>query len=195
MGRETKSAVTHGGTTAEARVHLDSEMLAIGPPVRASLALAGLKAETGAAGLTVTAGRETYRIAMSEKEAAAWAKAINHPPSLADKLGLNPGVNVALIGDVPEAVAAVAEGSARYAKAPRAIAADVTLAMVAKLDVKALAALAAAMPKKGALWLIYEKGVLKGDAVIFAARDAGLKDTKVAKISETHTGLRFIARN
>lgn len=27
-----------------------------------------------------------------------------------------------------------------------------------------------------------------------AAREAGLKDTKVARISETHTGLRFIPR-
>lgn len=194
MGRETKSTVTHGGATALARLHLDSETLTIGPPVRAKLALAGLAAEAGAAGLTVEAGRDSYLVAMSEKEAAAWARAIRHPPSLADKLGVKPGVTVALIGDPPEPIAAVAGAAARHAAPPTAIAAAVTLATVTKLDARLLAALARALPPKGAVWLVYEKGVLKGDDLIAAARAAGLKDTKVAKISETHAALRFVAR-
>jgi hypothetical protein len=188
MGREAKAPVTHNGATAEARVHLDSDMLTIGPPVRARLALSGITAKAGVQGLTLNAGSERYLIAMSEKEAGAWAKAIANPPTLADKLGIKPGVTLALIGTLPDEIVALAKGAV-VAKG-----AALTLAAVCSLDVKALVKIAKTLPEKGAVWLIYEKGVVKGDALIFAAREAGLKDTKVAKISDTHTGLRFIVR-
>lgn len=194
MGREVKSLVTHGGASVEARAHLDGEMVTIGVPVRAKLRISGLKAVVDAEGVVLQTGREVYRIAMSAKEAAAWVKAIENPPSLAEKLGLKAGVTVAVIGEVPGEIEALAEGAARYAAPPARIAAMVTLAAVKALDVKALTKIARALPEKGAVWLVYEKGVMKGDALIFAAREAGLKDTKVARISETHTGLRFIPR-
>ena len=55
-------------------------------------------------------------------------------------------------------------------------------------------ALAKALQPGAAAWLIYRKGgTINGDALIHAARAAGLKDTKVARISESHAGLRFIA--
>lgn len=186
MGRETKTPVSHAGGTAEARVHLDSEMLTIGPPVRAKLALGDVEAAAGAGGLTLKAGKESYLIAMSEKEAGLWAKAIAHPPSLADKLGIKPGVGVALVGALPKEIVALVPRPEK--------AGALTIAAAGSLDVKALTKIAKAVPEKGAVWLVYEKGVVKGDQLIFAAREAGLKDTKVAKISETHTGLRFIPR-
>ena len=70
----------------------------------------------------------------------------------------------------------------------------VLIVAAVSLDTKPLAALSGALPSRGAAWLVYEKGVLKGDALILAAREAGLKDTKVTRISETHAALRFIAR-
>lgn len=194
MGREAKAPVTHRGATADARVHLDSEMLTIGPPVRAKLLLGDVKAVAGSRGLSLKAGAETYLVAMSEKEAAAWAKAIANPPSLADKLGVKPGMSLALIGALPDEIATVAAGAARHGAMPARVDAALTLAAVSSLDVKALTRIARALPEKGAVWLIYEKGVVKGDQLIFAAREAGLKDTKVTKVSETHTGLRFIVR-
>ncbi|MFT3810547.1 MAG: hypothetical protein QM698_11570 [Micropepsaceae bacterium] len=194
MGRETKTDVRSDKISSEARVHLDSERLTIGPPFRRRLALAGLGARAEAGGLTVTHGEERFQIAMSEKEAAAWTKSILNPPSLTDKLGLKAGVTAVLIGALPGEVRAAARGAAAYRTPPAKLTAALAIAAVTSLDAKPLAALAAALPPKGAVWLVYEKGVLKGDALIFAARDAGLKDTTVAKISETHTALRFIAR-
>lgn len=45
----------------------------------------------------------------------------------------------------------------------------------------------------GAIWVVYPKGVaaIREIEVIEAGRAAGLKDTKVARFSETHTALRF----
>jgi hypothetical protein len=186
MGRETKTAVTHHGQAAEARIHLDSEQLTIGPPIKVKLALGDVKAAAGVDGLTLETGGESYQIAMSDKEAGAWAKAIAHPPSLADKLGIKLGTSVALVGPVPDEIRALATASKDAA---------LIVAAVNSLDVKALVKIAKMVPEKGAVWLIYEKGLMKGDQLIFAAREAGLKDTKVARISETHTGLRFIVKS
>ncbi len=192
MGRETKTVVRSGSLSGEARVHLDSDALGIGPPFRIRMSVNGLGAIADAAGLTVTRGRETFHIAMSERESAAWAKAILHPPSLADKLGAKPGIAIALVGALPSEIAAVTNGAKVYRSLPKTLDAALAIMAVASLEAKPLAAIAAVLPPKGAVWLVYEKGILKGDALILAAREAGLKDTKVAKISETHTGLRFI---
>lgn len=194
MGRESRTEVRTAKLKGDARVHLDSDMLTIGPPFRLKLALGGLGASSGKDGLTLAQGTERILIAMSEKEAAAWAKSILHPPSLADKLGMKPGVAVALIGALPGEIAAASKDAALLKTLPKKLDAALTITAIRSLDLKLLAALAAALPPKGAVWLVYEKGVLKGDALIFAARDAGLKDTKIARISETHAGLRFIRR-
>lgn len=194
MGRETKTEVRSAKLKGEARVHLDSEMLTIGPPFRMKLTLSGLGASSGKDGLTLAQGTERILIAMSEKEAATWLKSILDPPSLADKLGVKAGLAMTLVGALPDEIVAASKGAAVLKTLPTKLDAALTITAIRSLDLKLLAALVAALPAKGAVWLVYEKGVLKGDALIFAARDAGLKDTKVAKISETHAALRFILR-
>ncbi len=54
--------------------------------------------------------------------------------------------------------------------------------------------LAAGLKPAGALWVVYPKGVpvIREIEVIEAGRAAGLKDTKVASYSATHTALRFV---
>ena len=54
--------------------------------------------------------------------------------------------------------------------------------------------LAAGLKPAGALWVIYPKGVqlIREIEVLDAGRAAGLKDTKVASFSDTHTALRFV---
>ena len=53
---------------------------------------------------------------------------------------------------------------------------------------------AAGLPHKGALWVIYPKGVqeIREIEVIEAGRAAGLKDVKMATFSSAHTGLKFV---
>jgi len=195
MGRESKTHVDDGATRAEARLHLDSEMLTVGPPFRLKLRLDQIgQCAAGADGLAIRAGATALRIALSAKEAAAWAKAIANPPSLATKLGIKPGLRVAFIGTMPAEIAAIVAQPLALARLPKAVDAGLVLATVpvpvAKTD---LGRLRDALGKGAAAWLVYEKGVTNGDRLIMAARAAGLKDTKVAKISERHAALRFIA--
>ena len=53
---------------------------------------------------------------------------------------------------------------------------------------------AATLQPAGALWVIYPKGVkvMREIEVLNAGRAAGMKDTKVASFSPTHTALRFV---
>lgn len=198
MGREARLEISDGRTRHEARVHLDSEQLTIGPPFRVKLSLGGLKEVSASPkGLAVTSSGARFMLAMSEKDAASWAKAMLNPPSLATKLGLKPGLAVATIGAMPREIAAALKPMKPVAATPKeAIAADLVFASVPDgVALTALASLARAMKPGSAAWLIYAKGgAFNGDQLIYAARDAGLKDTKVAKISESHTGLRFIRK-
>ena len=198
MGREARLTVSDGGARAEARVHLDSQMLSIGPPFRLKLMLDEVTAATaGDEGLTLAAGRTRLTLALGAKEAAAWAKAILNPPSLADKLGLKAGVAAATLGPMPEEIGTALEGRKARALTGAAAAKGAGLVFAAVpegIAPEKLNALAKALQPGAAAWLIYRKGgTINGDALIHAARAAGLKDTKVARISESHAGLRFIA--
>ena len=61
-------------------------------------------------------------------------------------------------------------------------------------DLKDVARLSTAMKADGGLWVVYPKGVsaIREGEVLAAGRAAGLKDTKVASFSATHTALRFV---
>ena len=63
-------------------------------------------------------------------------------------------------------------------------------------DLERIAKLAARLKPRGALWVIYPKGVtaIREIEVIEAGRAVGLKDNKVASFSSTHTSLRFASR-
>jgi phosphoglycolate phosphatase-like HAD superfamily hydrolase len=70
----------------------------------------------------------------------------------------------------------------------------VILTLAPETAAKQIAAAAKVLPKGTALWLVYTKGTKpNGDTIIALARKAGLKDTKVARVSVTHAALRFIA--
>jgi hypothetical protein len=118
---------------------------------------------------------------------------------LLDKLGVQPGVRVALVGDVD------AEGIFRGLLADRT--SDVTLgppepdtdlvflAANSTAELAALANLRRRIRPAGAIWVVSRKGksaTLRDIEVIAAAREAGLVDNKVVSFSETHTSLRLV---
>jgi hypothetical protein len=61
-------------------------------------------------------------------------------------------------------------------------------------DLARVRRLAGGLKPNGALWVVYPKGVaeVRELDVLMAGREAGLKDTKVASFSATHTALRFV---
>jgi hypothetical protein len=119
---------------------------------------------------------------------------------LARKLGIEPGMRVALIGDAPDDLAGRLEG----AVVVRRLSGRFELILVfvrsrAQLD-RRLPAVLAARGEGGSLWLAWPKrasGVATDldDTVVRASGLAsGLVDNKVCAIDKTWSGLRFVAR-
>ncbi|MES2155286.1 MAG: hypothetical protein V4510_09150 [bacterium] len=121
------------------------------------------------------------------------ANKIRKPPSLMDKLGVKEGVRVATTGAVPRALE---NELGKTATIPRT-GGTVDLLFFGVRDVAALDGLAAARSRigdTGGVWVIYPKGKrdIRESDVLAAGRAAGLKDIKVARISASHTALKFV---
>jgi hypothetical protein len=198
MGREAKVEYAAGKERAEVKVHLDSAALEITGGKKLKLPLAQVKAATVDGDLLkITAGAAKFSLALGAKEAEAWRKKILNPPSLAEKLGFKPDKTAALIGQVPAEVADAAKSAKSVtttAKPGKTIAADIAALMLTPgKEAQLVDSAAKALAPHATLWLVYEKGrAVNGDHVIVTARKAGLKDTKVARISDSHAALRFI---
>ena len=155
-------------------------------------ALQGVRAEAG--DLVLADGS---RFALGDKAAASWADAILNPKSRLDKLGVKPGMKVAVLNVADEALAGEL---AQRGAPPVTDLADLDLLFYAADSLAQLDRLPDLIPtlaEKGALWIVSRKGKaagLKDVEVLAAARGQGLVDTKVVGFSETLTALRFIRR-
>jgi len=125
---------------------------------------------------------------MGREKALAGAK-----PSLAKKLGITGASRVFVVGDVVDEGLreALAEAGALGARD-----ADLIVGCVAALG--ELDGLIRTAQRVGcAVWAVYAKGKGKelGERMVREAfRDRGFVDVKVASVSETMTGLRFVKR-
>jgi len=121
--------------------------------------------------------------------AGKWARKILHPPTRLEKLGVKPGLAIAVEGDLDAAfvreIGGVVGAKAKADLLFFAVQETAGLARIARLKAR--------LNPRGALWVVYPKGVaaIREIEVIEAGRAAGLKDNKVASFSSTHTALRF----
>lgn len=195
MGREATILCIEGAKRWEVKAHLDSAALQLTGGKKLKLPLTQVtSAKVEGEDLAIASKQGAFKLRLGAKEAAAWAKKILNPPTLADKLGIKPGKTVLLIGALPAEVVAAAKAAQTAAKLPKTIPAHIAALMLAPgKEEQLIVAAAKALAPGAALWLVYEKGrAVNGDAIIALARKAGLKDTKVARVSETHAALRFI---
>jgi|CXWL01.1.fsa_nt_gi hypothetical protein len=201
MGREARIAYTSGKERAEVRAHLDSAALQLSGGKKLIVQLSDVRAaKVVGDDLAIETKTAKFKLALGAKEAAAWAKKILNPPTLADKLGVKADTAVLIAGgrikEIDHAVAKAAkvERAATLTAAKAKAVNIVILTLEPETAPKQIEAAAKALSNGTALWLAYAKGVKpNGDDIIKLARQAGLKDTKVARISVTHAALRFIA--
>lgn len=150
--------------------------------------LTGVKANDGVLTFEYPGGHAALELG---PQAEKWAKKILKPPTLLEKLGVKPGLTIALEGKFdPEFSAQIKAQPARTSNAE----ADLLFYAAAKTsDLGRIQGLKSTLKPGGALWIVYPKGVstIREAEVIAAGRAAGLKDTKVARFSDTHTALRF----
>ncbi len=100
MGAEAVATVRAGGEAAEAKVLLETDEVIVRQPMKLKLPFAEITKVTvdGDDLVLVTKALGPVEITLGEKTATRWADKIEHPPTLADKLGLKPGLTTRLVG-------------------------------------------------------------------------------------------------
>jgi hypothetical protein len=116
---------------------------------------------------------------------------------LLDKLGIRPGMRVALIGIAdPEIRALIAERTTDVTDDVPEPDTDVVLFGADSFEALAeLSGLAACIRPNGAIWVVSRKGkarTLRDVDVIEAGRQARLVDNKICSFSATHTAMRLV---
>ncbi len=116
---------------------------------------------------------------------------------LLDKLGIRPGMRVALIDIDDETIRPlIADRTTDVTDGWPEPDTDVVLLGADTRDpLAALGSLASQIRPNGAIWVVSRKGkaaTLRDIEVIDAAKAAGLVDNKVASFSPTHTALRLV---
>jgi hypothetical protein len=114
-----------------------------------------------------------------------------------DKLGVKPGMRVAVLGvSDPDFIAELAGRAGTLLRRATGECDLVFLAVSHRHDLGRIAALLPRLRRDGALWLVRPRGsphIAEAEAQR-ACLDAGLVDVKVVRFSETHTAEKFVFR-
>ena len=192
MGQELDCRMQYQRRRLAGRAHLETDHILFRGEERLKISLKDLQSVTAQDGLLQLNFRGGPAVLELGAAAEKWAHKILHPPSRAAKLGIKPGVTVRLAGEFEQEFLNELRGLQTVTGKLKA-----DLIFLAAPDRAALGQIpkfASTLKPAGALWVVYPKGVqsIREIEVLDAGRAAGLKDTKVASFSATHTALRFV---
>ncbi len=195
MGKDAQVRATFADGADEGRLQYEAPKLLFRGARRRLFegeALKGVRAE--GADLVLADGS---RFTLGEKPAASWADAISNPKGRLDKIGVKPGMRVAILGVADETLTAELAGR-DAAPVNDLIGLDLLFyAADSAEELARMGALVPALADRGALWIVSRKGkaaTVKDIEVMAAAKAVGLVDNKVVGFSETLTALRFVRR-
>jgi len=197
MGSEAVSNVTYRGLSSEGKALLETSELIFRGDFRLRIpfsAIEMIEAEGGELRIRYEGSVAVFSLG---PQAESWAEKIRNPRGLLDKLGVKPGMSVAVIGLEDQDFAAQLRTRVAFAAGiEAATAADVVFYRVeTPADLAALATLRSLIKPSGAIWVVSPKGKaasIKDTDVMAAARAAGLVDTKVASFSPLDTALKLV---
>ena len=194
MGREIRCMAELRDWTGDGRLLLETDELVFRGAKKLVIPLASIRAVRDDNGwLVVEHGNDADRFDLG-KLAPSWVNAIANPRTRIDKLDVKDSTRAAIVGELDaDFIDELRARTAHLGEAER----DNDLVFVRVDDVSeldALPALRERIAQNGAIWLIHLKGPtgLKHEAIVAAAKAAGLIDNKTAKFSETHTALRLV---
>lgn len=196
MGAEVRCKATFGGKSSEGKALLETGELIFRGDFRLKIPfkdIQSLKAEDGALTVRFTGGTATFHLGpLTEK----WAEKIRNPKSVLDKLGVKPGMRIAVIAVRDSGLEKqLNELRIQNAEIRRQNECDMVFFGAEKRTaLKILGDLRKALKPNGALWVIRPKGsadISEAD-VMAAGKAAGLVDVKVVKFSDTHTAEKFV---
>jgi hypothetical protein len=194
MGEEARCTVRFGSARSEGKALLETNELLFRGDFRIAVSLKSitdLDASNGELRVGFADGEATFELG---PKAERWAERIRNPRSLLDKLGVKPESSVAVVDlDDGEFRTLLKERVARYATTPQPESDLIFLGAQATGDLGRIESLVQYLRPNGHIWVVAPKGRqdIREIDVLQAGRGAGLKDTKVASFSGTHTAHRF----
>lgn len=204
MGYDATCTLTFDGRSDRGVARLEQKDLIFRPSTRSGRAnrlaiplqdITEARAERGTLHVRFGARRAAFEIG---EAAEKWAKRIANPPSRLEKLGIKPGMRVALIGVSDEGfereLAACGADVSKVAPAGRGVVEAVFYGAHKRGDLARLEALARTIVPSGAVWVLRPKGrpeITEADTMA-AGKDAGLVDVKVVSFSDTHSAEKYM---
>ena len=196
MGREATCVARVGRRHSEGKALLESTEIIFRGEFKLTILFRDIRSIAAREGrLEIETADERFVFELG-REAGAWAERIRKPKSRLDKLGVKPGMRVAVIGvDDPEFDRELGERVGAYARRRVSRGSDLVFFGATRVtDLVRLAKLRAATWPAGAIWVVWPKGrpELREDDVRRAAKAAGLVDVKVAAFSATLSALKLV---
>jgi hypothetical protein len=198
MGSETVSRLSYKGQISEGKALLETaEIIFRGGDFRLRIPfgqIASLNASDGELYVGYDGGVAVFELG---RDAEKWAEKIRNPRGLLDKLGVKPGMKVAVLGvEDAEFLAQLRDRVGEPARGEAVDAADFVFYEADRIeDLARLPVLREAIKPAGGVWVVSPKGKtaqIRDVDVMAAARDAGLVDNKVVGFSATHTALKLV---
>jgi hypothetical protein len=197
MGYDSTCSATIDGERFHGTARLEHKDLVFRGTSRLAIPLTQIddvEASGGRLIVTFGARRAVFDIG---PDAEKWANRIAHPPSRADKLGIKPGLRVAMI-DIDDRGFAeeLRLRQVTIETSGRASGLDLVFFGVRRADdLERLRALASRIAPDGAIWIVRAKGKaapVTEAASMAAGKRAGLVDVKVASFSDTHSAEKYV---
>lgn len=119
------------------------------------------------------------------------------PKPLLDKLGVRPGMSVAVLGvDDPSFLADLRKRVGDFVTKASTEHDAVIVAIDGPDDLSQIAGLKQAIKRDGMVWAVYRKGRkdFNENHVLEGGLAAGLVDVKIARFSDTHSASKFVIR-
>jgi hypothetical protein len=194
MGDQVRCTVRFGDEESAGNAHLETDSLVFRGGVRLAIPFKEISAISAADGwLSVTFPGGVACFELGAK-APRWLKAITEPKPVIDKLGVKPGMRVALVDVDDDGFRALLAERAEVAEGTPD---DCDLIFVGAAERTALGRLTTLqhhLKPNGALWVLRPKGSpdITEMEVLDAGRAAGLVDTKVVAFSAALSAAKFV---
>lgn len=197
MGNQANCALKVDGKRYEGKALLEtSELIFRGPEHRLKIAFGDIRevaSKDGELRVRTKSGLTIFEIGDAAEK---WREKILHPKSRIEKLGVKPGMLVAVLGNADAGFAQeLSERNAEIARSSGDRGVELTFLFVEeKSGLTEFGKVARKLKDTAGLWVVYPKGrkEITEANVIDAGRTAGLKDVKVVGFSATQTALKFV---
>jgi hypothetical protein len=196
VGAEARTTLKIGRQSYEGTALLETDELRFRGDTRMRIALRDVSAVSAKDGTLRVEHANGVACFVLGDAAELWAEKIRSPRTLADKLGVKRGMQVAVIDvedrDVLDDLEA--KGAQLVMGSVPQDAMMVLFRIVRPSQLATLSAMTSRIARDGAIWVVHPRGdATVADTIIFAAaRDAGLTYTKVVRFSERDTAEKLV---